>query len=466
MKNTFLRQVAFAVGLLALNGTGRAAPVDPDKDISFAQELLINDHYVVEAWPKTQTRPGPRPLGIEAVLMGLSRDGTAKTALLDWLKVWVSDCGSPSGSTEVIPVGQRLIDRWKEDDGAARLSDTEWRPNFDHAPFRLLALVNRMDLQHRDADGLPLNAGEGRLVYGVTLGPGNDGLALNATVIFEYELAAQSEADVLLWAIKWHKLGQCFDKIGPEYCEALAKLIADFTGCGAMPCKTNGSALNQIRTNESQLSGVKLGDERFPWRLREFRLMPGTGTFFAATTKQTPGAFVPDSLVAEYINSHEADILAMRHKVPAYYQGTPFLARQVDLSQIGGPAWLLRDSNKSPLVKNPEARFQFAFNTCNGCHGFETGTNFLHISPRIPAESATLSFFLQDKSPVNQVDVPSSIDHPELKEITHRRKIFAEILNGARPTWITFLQGTGSSSTVIPSQELLRLLAARANREE
>jgi hypothetical protein len=40
-----------------------------------------------------------------------------------------------------------------------------------------------------------------------------------------------------------------------------------------------------------------------------------------------------------------------------------------------------------------DARHKFSLNTCNGCHGRETNTSFLQISPREVGEQSSLSQF-------------------------------------------------------------------------
>ncbi|HEY3593647.1 MAG TPA: LamG domain-containing protein, partial [Polyangiaceae bacterium] len=45
-------------------------------------------------------------------------------------------------------------------------------------------------------------------------------------------------------------------------------------------------------------------------------------------------------------------------------------------------------------IVDPDARFHASINTCNGCHGPDTGTFFLQVTPRFPGNEATLSPFL------------------------------------------------------------------------
>ena len=55
-------------------------------------------------------------------------------------------------------------------------------------------------------------------------------------------------------------------------------------------------------------------------------------------------------------------------------------------------------------ITNNDARQKFSLNTCNGCHGAETGTAFLHIAPREVGSAAALSGFL------TQIELPDPVD--------------------------------------------------------
>lgn len=428
----------FPVLAALLSSAVPGSAVDP-QDILVEKELIIRDVAVVE-WKEALNSPGGGRFTIEALLQGLSRDGTARTALFDWFGAWTNESGQK--------IGEILLAEWRQRDGAAP-TDPAWQPNFLHAPFRLLAITNRLDLQRRDADGLPLSAGEGRFVFGFTTGTGPAAPALPATVIFEYELPARTEAEVLAWAQAWHALGK-FPAFNDDYNKALAALTERFTKRGAAPGKPNGSALNQIRTNEIAFSGI--------WNLREFRLHPAGGAFFAATTKQTPlNTLFPSPAVADYINGHEADILAQIHRVPRRFRQQPFLATQANVPDSSAVIW------NPPGVKNPAARYLFAFNTCNGCHGAEAQTSaFTHILVRAQGAPAGLSPFLRDLAPRDPL---TQTDHPELREITARRKIMAAVLNGTPPNFFALSAAQKAALSLKPSEDLLVLLASRVNRE-
>src|SRR6185503_10626403 len=103
--------------------------------------------------------------------------------LKTWLKTWDID---QTINGFVVPARPNirtvLIEPWKARDGQAGVSDEQWEPNWRNAPFRLLAIVNRLDLK-RDAGGIVQNAGEGRFVFCVTAGAGVDSPELPFTVI-------------------------------------------------------------------------------------------------------------------------------------------------------------------------------------------------------------------------------------------------------------------------------------------
>jgi hypothetical protein len=238
------------------------------------------------------------------------------------------------------------------------------------APLNLLAIVNRMDLRDLSAG----RAGEGRFVFGV-LDP--NGFPTQFTVIFEYNLPASTEQDVLDWANAWHALGS-LPFPSEEYNAALQAITTQFAGRGAAPSRPNGSALSQLRTNEIALD--------VPWELREFKLS-ATGFLTPDTVKLTPDqSFDGTQALASFVNQNEAAILQEKHVVPETFAGSPFLGA-ASLNNL--TAW------SAPGINNNEARHRFSLNTCNGCHGFaETGTQFLHVFPRFPGQQASLSGFM------------------------------------------------------------------------
>jgi hypothetical protein len=188
------------------------------------------------------------------------------------------------------------------------------------------------------------------------------------TIIFEYRLVAESAADVRRWQDSVHAL-QALPFPSEAYNQALQALTDRF----AVP-----SELLDIRSNEIALSGQ--------WQLREFHLSPATGFMEPATIFQTPDAsFNNTPLLARFINQNEASIVLETHEAPALFEGAPFQGSFV-FNNI--------DIWNAPGITNPEARHKFSLNTCNGCHGGETQTGFLHVFPRGAGQVAQLSAFL------------------------------------------------------------------------
>ena len=240
-----------------------------------------------------------------------------------------------------------------------------------HAPFRLLAIVNRIDLNDPAND----TAGEGRFVFGVLDQFGNP---LSLTMIVEYNIPAGSSQDVLDLANAWHNLSsQPFPS--EQYNAALQAVTERFTSRNAAPGRVNGSALGQFRANDF----FTLGE----WEFREFHLSPATGFLAPAPVALTPDpSFNNTTTLADYINANEAAILEQKHVVPETFQGQPFLAGSMITNFF---VW------SAPGV-NPEAREKFALNTCNGCHTnpLETNVGVFQVSPRSAGQEATLSPFL------------------------------------------------------------------------
>src|SRR5262249_44951934 len=107
-------------------------------------------------------------------------------------------------------------------------------------PFRLLAITDRFDLQGpADAEGAPTNAGEGHIVFGLV--DPNGCANRSATVIFEYELVARSQADVASWVAAWHALGS--SSLGSEAYNSALQAITERFASGS------GSRLARLRTN-------------------------------------------------------------------------------------------------------------------------------------------------------------------------------------------------------------------------
>jgi hypothetical protein len=302
------------------------------------------------------------------------------------------------------------------------------------SPLRLLAIVNRMDLRSLTRG----DAGEGRFVYGV-LNP--DGTPSQFTIILEYRLPAKTAADTRIWARDWHALRT--QTLGSAaYNTALQAITDRFTTRGAFPARANGSAIGQVRTNERAMSGV--------WELRQFELgLNGT----ASTLIPSPVAMTPaetfknlEGIVGNFINENAAAIQAFTHTVPLApkINGVQLSFFQGGSSLVGNTPWNGED------IQAPTSllRHIFALNTCNGCHSSETGTTFLHISPRAAGTESVLSGFLKS---INNVRDP--VDNVTLRSFNdlQRRQVDmnTRLLTCPAPGALTPLTGARTASTTL-----------------
>ena len=294
------------------------------------------------------------------------------------------------------------------------------------APFRLLAIVHRIDLRHDILLGGPSSAGENRFVFCAVDAGGNP---MQFTVIFEYGIQVANVEEVRQEGIKWANL-QTWEPGTPIYNDNL-KILTEET---VRVADGTHARLDQLRTNE-----IELGS---PWQLREFKISNGpddTGFFRMTTTKQTPDNSlgknaVPAAALAGWANANAADVLLDRHILPAALP--PPSATEDFFRILGGGSdedglvWLTGQGLAAPL------RHHFALNTCNGCHQPETGTGFTHIKPRPADTAATLSGFMTgieiedpgsagfkrrfDEKTRRADDLDLLINFPGIFQLTHR----------------------------------------------
>ena len=298
-----------------------------------------------------------------------------------WLQQWEFDL---SINFHLLPartdIFQKVIEPWETNSGGPG------QPlDLDEAPFKLVAIVNRVDLRENLSYGSG-SAGEARLVFGVTDRNGGGCLMMPFAVIFEYGIQKDNCLDLQQWAAQWYDLNNLV--LGsPAYNAALEDITEQFVAAGADPAKLpNKSALNQIRTNENALHPT--------WELREFRIQ-GPGHYDSGHLRSVAVAMTPElsfnhtSTLADFINQNEAAILSGTYDVPlSLPSGSPFLGAGAPT-----PFGMIWDGDPGcSSVSDPEARHIFSLTTCNGCHAGETGTMFLHIDP-VPSP-AGLSGFL------------------------------------------------------------------------
>lgn len=310
----------------------------------------------------------------------------------DFVANWLQDFHATSVN------GFGLTDRFGIDDFLARWPRRpDGKLNLAKAPFRLRAIMNRLDVAEQEHD-----IGEGRFVF-AAVDP-QFGFPLSFTVIFEYNLPKLSNNATLqqsrtAWAKLFHdvawvkKNGKLVPRdINILFNQELVKVTDKFAARGANPSGVNGSALSQVRTNEIALAN--------PWSMREFHLQ-NNGTLRIAPVALTPDSIfnVFDQITGErsgdprfdpntgeelpprtdrsaelvsFLNANRAAVIAEQHSIP-----TSFLAGE-SLENAPFTNWTF---DKGQI--DEQLRHQFARNTCNGCHNAEEMQigGFYHVQP-------------------------------------------------------------------------------------
>jgi len=390
-------------------------PPVPTFDVT--RTLMITDPAVVEDPSRTFNPCAPAasagtPLGtwtfgyLMTQMANQAATGTDPADLvLDWLSTWsTSQVVNGFGVTKR-PTISDIIDAWPKVAATGKL-------DLAKAPMKLLAIVNRIDLAGNASYG-NVGGAEGRFVFGVltpTCG------TRPFTVILEYGVPRRTCSSLRDWAIAWRNL----DGMTPgtsAYDAALEALTEQFAHANADPTKLAGSAIDQVRTDENALHPP--GTEDPEWELREFTLGLAAGgvRLGAATVKQTPdenfngergGGRSAD--LATWINANEAALLAGTATVPVnlpFPPGDHFLAGSTlnFFTFINGTNH--KDYWTAAGITNNQARHKMSLNTCNGCHGEETHTGFLHVHPTTFGSPASLSGFLTGTTVPDPV-VPST----------------------------------------------------------
>jgi hypothetical protein len=230
------------------------------------------------------------------------------------------------------------------------------------------------------------------------------------------------------WAQQWLDLGTL--PLGSAaYNAALEAITEQFAGANADLTKPNGSAINQVRSNEVFLS--------FPWELREFKLFPifpTTSLLHQATVKQTPdrafnatkaGARAGD--LATWINANLGAVTAGAYTVPATYPFAP------GGDFLGASTTNEIDFWNAPGIATNQARFQFSLNTCNACHGRETNTPFTMVNIAPFGTEAVLSGFLTGETVIDPVDPATSRAFNDLLNRAGKLQSFADAFCGPFP---------------------------------
>ena len=374
-------------------------------------------------------------------------NGSGKTPedfVKDWLTSWLNNY-TVNGDTVLarLQMFNQVIQPWATASGVTatlvtnpftgvRSVSLSGPLNLNIAPYRLEAIVNRIDLgtttsgggTYGSVTGLPVTSGELRFIFGVVQpnpwGAGGTEATCGRkhfTTIFEYGVPGTGCTKVVNWAKQWTAL-QASPGFTAAYLTQLQSMTESVVLHGAAPAKGNQNAIDQIRTNEIALGGQ--------WELREFTLtdekptagtdVPSNGELRTHTVAQTPndGAIsaagadpnVNAVVLGPVMAGLELPVSLPNHcnasyTVPYFVGATPFRGGNA----LVAPPDFWRANSTPATPDGICARHQFSLNTCQGCHHADSGTNglggstnFVHIEPTssIPV---TLSKFLTGGGP-------------------------------------------------------------------
>jgi hypothetical protein len=297
----------------------QAIEVDP------MRELVVTDE-AVETDPR---------FGFDRV-MGAVLGPDGDSAAFAWMDSWTKVDGEETLRTDV-------IEPWAN---ASAATNTKARLDLSHAPFELVAIVNRVDLGTLG----PSRSAELRFVYGLV----TEGERRPLTVNVEIHMPpTRSVAD---WASAWHALGSLS---GPAYSDALAAIVDEVL---ASPLE------GQVRTQDA---------EHAEPMLLEFDL--GQGALVPGKLFDQPDPSVSAAELAAFVSSNETLVNEDEEVLPR-----PMLAHSI--RAVPQPTSL-------PGVSSELAQ-TFEDHTCAGCHTAEpTIDGRFHISP-LRRGQAALSPFL------------------------------------------------------------------------
>ncbi|MDB5215011.1 MAG: putative lipoprotein [Myxococcaceae bacterium] len=354
-------------------------PPPPPLTIDRGRELLVTDVAVL-AGARSDNGNGAAPWSFRHVMEALAAASSvdAPAFVNDWLATWQASSTAASGAARLdkvfggsLPLGVRpdvhkdLVCPWLRltaenacDEACAHCASSKL--DLSRAPFRLLAIVNRLDLAETTTGCKP-EASEARLLF-VALRPGTT-TPISFNAIFEYAVNGTAAAQ----PTAWHALG-AFG--GAQYAAALEELTRTFI---------DGARLGQLRTSEN-LAGTS-------WELRQFAHLRGK-LLPTALTNTVKDALDGTPELATHVNANASAIAAGNNAV------LPSMSTAFSTMTKADFTW-------SSTAADPNTLHLFGLSTCNGCHAGERGDTsvlpFAHVG--VDASGATItSRFLSDPS--------------------------------------------------------------------
>jgi len=380
---------------------GRQYPIELWGDpaaIDARRSLMIRDLSVVQDPARTrgscgQASMGPWSFGylMDQIANTPATGLTGSQLARDWLETWSTPQVVNGWTVRARPLVQtEILDDWIAASGGAGLP-----LDMSRAPFRLLAIVNRLDLRAQGAFG---GAGGGELRFVFMHMPTDCRPGRQFLVIFDYSVPFSGCLNLKAYARQWRLLSAL--PIGsPIYNAVLQAITQQVVTAGVGAGRVNGSTLEQVRTNENRLDDTGDG---LDWELREFRLDPASRGLAMVPLAQTPDRTLNFSdTLGDYVNLNAPEIVAGDYIVPLQFPGgLPFRAGS-RVYQLSSRHW---DASTLRPIMNREARHQFSLNTCSACHGRETATEFLHVGGAPFGTPAPLSAFLTGETVADPAD--------------------------------------------------------------
>jgi hypothetical protein len=317
---------------------GCGAQVDRHKELLVVNRSVLDDH---RARNDVAGAPWSFRSRLEELAGGAGGAGGAPALARAWLDTWSTVTSVGPDAAPVTPrpnAASALTSPWL---ALAPAGSTDLP--LDRAPFRLIAIVNRLDLRARDCAG---PAGELRFVYAATDPKTGAALAMTVAVEIPYPDTAPPDA----WARRWHALGAL--PFGAEYNEALAALTSDVTAHARREDV-------RVRTDEAALS-----DTGFDWELRDFGLDAG-GRLALLPLAQTPRMDLERSASLDaWAEGASGAIADGTFVLPGAFQAG------------SAPIPYASFTWGSTAMSEPTRR-ALSLATCNGCHGGERGADTL-----------------------------------------------------------------------------------------
>jgi hypothetical protein len=292
-----------------------------------------------------------------------------------------------------------------------------------YAPFKLMAIVNRLDVRGSQVYGNGINnAGETRFIFTLInpltgMPPHHDEIFfagpqgaidwVGMNVILEYGNPQTSLCELQNFAKQWYDLSS-YTLGSATYNQALQTITDQVTNKQICGLNNHTLRLNQVRTNEKiffpifQFANAASAWAPPNWELRQFEL--DANGFLSPALVSNTLSNAPSLNEFGWIYGPLGNSPNRTHVYNNNYNldenlldGAAEMTREMIhfrmLNWSGLPANIpnVSTNDDNADMPNDEAktiRHNISLNTCQGCHGGETKTNFTMMQPRGYGEAA------------------------------------------------------------------------------